>query len=169
MELQFTSYPVEVITGNFLLRGGFAPRGEFLTYVNDQRNIYYSFEDVEMKPLMADYQIPGLKQQELVMNRYAIHMINVLDESILEKLQIMQTKRAVVFYTDSFAIRGQFHVNADKRDNDLIDELRDYIAMTDVMVYPMRTSKIIPTRKVPFLALNRHSILAYHVHQHEGG
>ena len=167
MELQFTDYPVEVITANFLLHGKFAPRGEFLTYVNDKRNVYYAFQDAEMKPIVSGYQIPGLKQHELVMNRFAIDMINVLDEGILDKLQVMQTKRPVVFYTNSFAIKGQFHVNADKRDNDLIDELRDYLAMTEAMVYPMRQSKVIPTRNVPFIALNRHSILAYHVQKEE--
>ena len=62
MELKFDDYPVYIATPYYLLRATFQPRGEFVTYLNDERNKFLSFKETELMPLAAGYQVKAIKQ-----------------------------------------------------------------------------------------------------------
>jgi hypothetical protein len=76
----------------------------------------------------------------------------------------LQSKRPVVFYTSHFAIQGQLHANPDARDDDLLDDARDYAALSEVTLFPLRQLGATGlSRKAPLLLINQQHIQTYHV------
>lgn len=165
MEIKLATFPIEVITPQFLYWGNLQPRGELFTYLNDRRYLTFNFLDAEFKPMPNDYRIPAIKQENININWRTITYIALLNETDLAAVQLLQSKRPVTFYTDFLAIRGNLHINPDAHENDLVDEARDFIAVSDAAVYPMRALKSMPKQRIPLIALNRHHILSYHTYQ----
>jgi len=162
MEIKLDTVNIEIITSNFAVTGGFQPRGELMTNLNDKRYTFFSAIDATLRPKLIGYQVKNIAQPNFNINRNSIIYFAVKEAEYLEKIQIMQAKRPIVVYTDDLAIRGNFHVNPDARDTDLFDETRDFAAMTDVSIYPLRPMANAPTRSVPFLAISWRHVLAYH-------
>ncbi len=165
MELKLATFDVEVVTAQFLLHGSFQPRGELFTYLNDRRYLSFHFDNVEFIPILAGYRVKAIKQASLNMNWRMVTYIAWLEGANLEGIQLLQSKRPVTFYTNTLAIRGNLHVNLDAYENDLIDETRDFLAVSDAAVYPLRSLAAKPTQKLPLMGLNRHHILGYHVYE----
>jgi hypothetical protein len=88
---------------------------------------------------------------------------SIPDETDAQNEQLLATTRPVAIYTGFFVIQGQLHVNADARDQDLFDETKDYFAMSDASIYPIKKVLTPPTRNVPLLYLSRALIQVYHV------
>lgn len=162
MELKLDTIPIEIVTDNFAISGGYQPRGELMTNLNDKRFTFFNIIDTILRPQLAGYQIKSIPQPSFNINRNAIIYFAVKDETYLEKIQIMQAKREIVVYTDNLAIRGNFHTNPDARNTDLFDETRDFAAMTDVSIYPLRPMTNAPIRTVPFLAISWRHVVVYH-------
>lgn len=169
MEIKLATYDVEVVMPHFLLKAKFKPRGDLLIYMNDQAVNYYGFAEVKMAPLGGDYQVRPFRQSIMTVNEKYLAFISMVDKEESEKLQLLRSKRPVVFYTDWFAVRGQLHVNEDARGDDLLDGPRNYFAVTDASVYPIRKAAAHPTRNVPLLLLNRNAVYAFHPHQTDEG
>lgn len=162
-EISLTSYQVEAFSADFLLRGEFKPRGPFLIYINDRARSFAPFDDIELFPVATDRQVKGIKQAVMVVNKTNLQIISLLKAEQLQSVQLLQTKRPVVFYTSHLAVQGQLHVNSDARDDDLLDDTREYFAVTEATVYPLRAMAVSPTRQVSLLMINRLHIQSYHV------
>ncbi|MFQ5434302.1 MAG: hypothetical protein ACE5FD_05445 [Anaerolineae bacterium] len=169
MEIKLATFAVEVAMPHFLLKAKFQPRGDLLIYLNDQAVKYYGFMEVKMSPLGGDYQVRPFRQSIMTVNEKFLAFISLVKAEEVEKLQLLRSKRPVVFYTDWFAIRGNLHVNEDARGDDLLDGPRDYFAVSDASVYPIRKAEAHPSRKVPLLLFNRNAVYAYHPHQTDAG
>ncbi len=165
LKIKLATFDVEVLTAQFLLRGSFQPRGELFTFLNDRRHSSFHFSDTKMMPTLTDYRIGTIKQEGININWHMIAYIACQEEGDIEQVQFVQSKRPVTFYTDTNAIRGNLHVNLDAHENDLLDETRDFLAVTEAAIYPMRALTNKPTRHVPLIALNRHRVIGYHVYQ----
>lgn len=77
--------------------------------------------------------------------------------------QLLASKRPTAFYVGTFVIQGQLHVNQDARDQDLLDETKDFFAISEASVYPINKVMTTPTRRVPLLYLSRTMVQGYHV------
>jgi hypothetical protein len=161
-ELTLTTYQVETFSADFLVRANFKPRGAFLIYMNDRTRSFVPFDDVELFPVAPDRQVKGIKQGLMVVNKTVLQMMSIVNPEQAQSVQVLQAKRPAVFYTSHLAIQGHIHVNADARDDDLLDDTRDFFALTDATVYPLRAIAVAPTRQVPLLLLNRPHIQSYH-------
>jgi hypothetical protein len=166
-ELTLTAYQVEAFSADFLFRASFKPRGAFLIYMNDRTRSFVPFDDVELLPVAPDRQVKGIKQSLMVVNKTNLQMMSVINPEQAQSVQLLQSKRPAVFYTSHLAIQGQLHVNSDSRDDDLLDDTRDFFALTDATVYPLRTIALAPLRQVPLLLINRLHIQSYHAHTAE--
>lgn len=162
---QLRSYNVEVSIHNFILKGTFVPRSNFVVFINDKENATYPFTDSQLLPLMADYQVPGIRHSLMNLNRDLIAFISVLEAGQAADLQFVQASRRVVFYTEWFAIRAQLHVHGEARDDDLLDTSHDFFALTEAEIHPLRSISAPLLRQVPVIFINRHRVLAYNVHQ----
>lgn len=167
MEITFDTYKVETMMANFLLRGDLQPRGDLMVFLNDQTYSHFTFDEAELLPLATGYQVRSIRQPAVNVNRDTIAFISALEEGQADKVQILQSKRPVVFYTELLAIRGYLHVNPDMRDDDLLDQMHDFFAITGASIFPLRSLANTPRREVPFLAVNRNVIFAYHVDKPE--
>ena len=163
--IQFESWKVEVGIPNFLLRATLQPRGDLMLFLNNFTYNSYSFSNVELLPLASDYQIKGVKQPMMAVNRAMMAFISILEPDKAAQIQILQAKRQVVFYTEWFAIRGDLHVNSETPDDNLFDDKFEFFILTDATLYPLRPMNHKPTPKVPALAINRKTLLAYHTHK----
>lgn len=162
---KIAQYNVEVGIQNFLLKGTFTPRSDFMVFVNDHDIATYPFVDAQLVPLTAEYQVPGIRQTLISLNRDLIAFISVLDVAQTERLQYVQASHRVVFYTDWFAIRGDLHVSGEAREDELLDTRHDFFALTHADIHPLRPLTGTMQRKVPFVAINRHRVLAYNLFQ----
>jgi hypothetical protein len=161
-ELTLPTYQVETFSADFLWRANFKPRGGFLVYMNDRSRSFVPFDEVELFPVAVDRQVKGMKQNLMVVNKTYLQMISISNPEQVQTIQLLQSKRPAVFYTSHLAIQGQVHVNSDARDDDMLDDTKDFFALTEATVYPLRAMAVAPTRQVPLLLLNRVHIQSYH-------
>lgn len=164
MEIQLPTFKIEVLTPQFLYRGSMQPRGELFTFLNDRRFLTFHIMEAVFAPLAAGYRINALKQAGINVNWRNFIYLALLDKENIERVQLLQSERPLTFYTRDLAIRGSLRVNLDAHDNDLLDETRDFLAVTDAEIVPLHPLAAAPTRAVPLLALNRHQIESYHVY-----
>lgn len=169
MEFELPIYKVEIALQKFLIQADFQPRGDLFIFLNDQSYPYFRFDEVDLFTLSSEYQVATIKQPFMAINRRHITFVSILDEESAERLQVIMSKRPVVFYTDWYAIQGNLHVNPDSRDDDLLEQARDFFAVSNASIFPMRSINRAPTRKVPYVLINRHLISAYHPHKPKEG
>lgn len=166
LELQLTAYRVEIMLPDFWARASFKPLGPMLSYVNDRSRGNVRFEEIELMHLAVDRQVGCIKQAKVTVEKQNLVLIAVPDHEEAQSIQLLQNKRPVVFYTGRFAIQGQLHANQDARDDDLLDDARDYVALSEVTLFPLRQlGATAVSRKVPLLLVNQHYVQTYHVHQ----
>jgi hypothetical protein len=169
LELQLPTYRVEMMLPDFWVRANFKPLGPMLSYVNDRTRSSMRFEETELMPLAPDKQVGCIKQPKITVDKKNLVLIALLDGVDSGSVQLLQSKRPVIFYTSHFAIQGRLHINADARDDDLLDDGRDYAALTDVTLFPLRqlgTTAL--TRKPSLVLINQQYVQTYHVHKPDG-
>ncbi|MCZ7670989.1 MAG: hypothetical protein M5U34_29520 [Chloroflexi bacterium] len=164
-KLQFDYLNVELGIPSFLVKARFQPRGDLTVFINNLTYLSFYFEDVEMLPLSAQFQLKGFKQPAMTINRGAINFISLLDEADVKKMQILAAKRTIVCYTEWFAIRGDLHVNTEAPNENLFDDKYEFFILTDATIFPLQKMMVKPVQKVPALILNRKPLLGYHIHQ----
>ncbi len=167
-ELQLKTFQAEVILEDYLLRAKLQPRGSMLVYLNDKQRAFLPFEEAEIYPLAVERQVNCIKQPVIVVNKRYLKLLLLTSGEEAQREQLLASKRAVTFYTGIFVIQGQLHVNADARDQDLLDETKDFFAMSDASIYPIRKVLTPPTRHVPLLFLSRSLVQVYHVVEKKG-
>ena len=165
MELQLPTFKIEAVTAQFIYRGILQPRGELFTFLNDRRFLTFQITEVAFHPVAAGYRINTLKQASINVNWREIIYLAILEQEDLERIQFLQSERPVTFYTCNLAVRGSLRVNPDALDNDLLDDLRDFVAVTDANILPLCPLALNPASHVPLLAFNRHQIESYHVYR----
>ncbi|MBK8984906.1 MAG: hypothetical protein IPM39_02315 [Chloroflexi bacterium] len=164
-DLRFETWKIEVAIPNFLLRASFQPRGDMMIYLNNQTYTSFNFTEVELLPLAADYQVKGIKQPLFNVNRSMMEFVSILEADKASQIQLLQSKRRVVFYTSWFAVRGDLHVNSEAPDESLLDDKFDFFMLTDATIFPLRPLNAPITQKAPAVAFNRKAILAHHTHK----
>ncbi|MCA9873738.1 MAG: hypothetical protein KC441_08785 [Anaerolineales bacterium] len=160
--IKLESWHIELGIPGFLVRATIQPRGDLMIYLNNQTYTSFTFNDVELLPLGADYQIKGVKQAMMNVNRQAISFMTVTEPDKASKVQLLQSKRPIVFYTEWFAVRGDLHVNTETPDENLLDDKFEFFMITEATIYPLRAVNHRPLAKAPAVAFNRKAILAYH-------
>ena len=162
-QVQATTFQVEVILPDYLLRANLTPLGQMATYLNDRARGNVRFTDLELSPFATDRQVKVINQPLVTVDKHTIELVSVTNPEQATEIQVLQSKRSAVFYTAHFAIQGYIHVNADARDDDLLDETRDFFPMSEVSVFPLRATAVTPTRRVPMAMLSRLQVQLYHV------
>jgi hypothetical protein len=165
LELQLTTYHIEFMLPDYWARADFKPLGAMVSYINDRTRSNVRFEEIELMPMAADRQVGSIKQSKVTVEKQNLVLISVPDHEEAQSIQVLQTKRPVIFYTSHFAVQGQLHANQDSRDDDLLDDARDYAALSEVTLFPLRQlGPTAITRKIPLLLLNQSYVQTYHVH-----
>jgi hypothetical protein len=161
-ELQLKTFQAEIILEDYLVRAKIQPRGSMLVFLNDKQWPFLPLAEAEIYPLAVERQVNSIKQPSIVINKKYLKIISLTNEEEAKGEQLLASKRPVAFYTGVFVIQGQLHVNQDARAQDLLDETKDFFAMSDASIYPIRKVLTPPTRHVPLLYLSRALVQVYH-------
>lgn len=163
--IELTAFRVEAILDNYLIRGELRPRGHMLAFLNDRNWNYIAFQNCDLFPFAADSRVNNMKQRLLVINKRRLALIGLMDpeQALTTQLQLQAAGRAVVCYFNRFAVQGSIHVHSEAPDEDLLDEMHDFFALSDVSIYPIRRVPVPPTNKVSLTFFNRHLLEAYQV------
>ena len=157
-------FQVEVVMSQFVMRAEFQLQGDVLAYLNAPTRNFFRFDNATLLPLSDDYQVPAIKQSVQFVSREYIAFISFLEmEEQSGQTRFLQMKRPVVFYTDSFAIKGDLHVSEDRADDAIFDTRTTLFPLTDATLYPLRSLVRYPSQEMPFLAINKTAVLSYHV------
>jgi hypothetical protein len=164
-DLELATLHVEAILDEYLVRAILHPRGDVLTYMNDRRRPFIPLEDAELFPLSGSRQLNRIRQQSITFSKRKVLALSVPEKEETENLQLLASKRSVVFYVGHFAVQGDLHVNKDARDDDLLDETRDFFALTEASVYPISTVATAPTSHSSLLLISRIGVSLYHTRE----
>jgi hypothetical protein len=162
MRLEINHLSVEMVTADFLARARLQPLGELPTFLNDRRRSFIRVDEVELSPMSCERQMQGVSRPSMSINKKQVAFVSLLKEEEAAEVLIMASGRNVVFYIGPFAVNGKLHINADAKDEDLLDDSRDFYAVSDVTVYPVESVAAPPQRKVPLLFVNRARVDGYH-------
>lgn len=160
--IELATFPVEVILQDYLLKADLKPRGPFIQYLNDRNWSYIPFYNCEFAQLDPERKVGAIRQDLISLNKEQLAIISVLHVPDFADLQLVATKRAVLFYVRNFAVQGNLHVSEDLPNEDLLDDTRDFYGVSDASVYPVVPVATPLTSNVPLLAINRTIIQAYH-------
>jgi len=162
-QIELSTFRVEVVSQDYLLRADFQPRGDLQGYLNDRNWEFIPFKNGEMSLLAADRRVGNMQQEHCTLNKGSVVSLSLLDEERMTELHLQSTTRPIVIYTGPFAIQGKLHVPPDAPDEDLFDELHDFFPVSKASVFPLRRVAAQPTKEVPLLFVNRKAIQSYHV------
>jgi hypothetical protein len=162
-EIELSTYAIEVILDDYLVRGELQPRGEILTYINDRNWDFIAFRNCELLPLAKESRVGAINQDLLVINKKHLCAISILDKSQAESIRLQEGDRSLICYINQFAIQGIAHVHAEAPDEDMLDDMHDYYALSEASIFPIRPVSVSPKQKVPLLIIRRGRIQAYRV------
>ena len=165
--IQFEPISVDVSTGNFIVRGEVEARGDLLIFLNDHNRASFPILNAQIMPDGPEYKVSPIKQTSFTASQERIAFVALIDEADAAKVQYVQASRPVVFYTNWLAIRGDLHVSSESRDDELLEPTKDFFAVTNASVYPIRQMTHKPQRQYPLIAIQRSNIVGYHVHLKE--
>ena len=165
LERTVERFRVEALSDSYLIQATLRPLGNVPTYLNDRRRDYVRFDEVELQPFTAGRQMRGVKREMMSVNKPSLLLVSLPVAEEAEKIQILDSKRPVVFYLGPFIVRGQLHINPDASNEDLLDDARDFYPVTDASIFALESVAATPNRQVPLLFINRLHVQAYHIHQ----
>ena len=168
-QIELSTFLVEVILEDFLVRGELQPRGDILTYINDRNWDFIAFRNCELLPLAKDSRVSAINQDLLVINKNHLCAISVLDKNQTENIRLQEGDRPFICYISQFAIQGKAHVHSESPDEDMLDERQDFYALTEASIFPIRPVSVSPKQKVPLLIIKRGRIQVYHVQSESSG
>lgn len=162
-QIELATLQIEAILQDYLLRGELQPRGQLVSYLNDRNWSFLPVKNAVFSALAADRRVGEIKQAASVINKNRLAVLSVLDEEEAAGVQLPAGTRPVIFYVAHFAVQGQLHARPDAPNEDILDDLHDYFAVTQATIFPVRPVAVMPTRQVPLLMISRPLTQAYQV------
>lgn len=154
-ELQLATLTAEWLLEDYLVGGTFQPIGDVGVFLNDRTRAYVQVSGAAVRPLAPDRQVAGPAGVTIQVARSKILAVSLVKGEEAAEVRRLAASRAATFYVGPYAIRGQVHVNADARDEDLLDDARDFYPVSDAQVFPLRPLANVPSGRVPLLFINR--------------
>ncbi len=165
IERSLATFQVEALTADFLLRGLFRPLGDLGVFLNDRRRDFIRLDEVDLVPLAPDRQLRGVHREAVNVHKQTLLAISLTAADQAQGVQVLASKRPVVFYLGPLIVRGELHVNVDAFDEDLLDDARDFHPVSGANIFSIRNAAASFTRDVPVLFVQRTSVQAYHLHK----
>jgi hypothetical protein len=165
LERSLATYQVEALSADYCLRGHFQPLGELAVFLNDRGRDFIRLDDVELAPLTADRPLRAIQRKTVNLQKQTLLALCLTAAEEARNVQILSSKRPVVFYLGSLIVRGELHVNVDALNEDLLDEARDFHPVSSASIFPVRNVTATFAREVPLLFLGRASVQGYHLHE----
>jgi hypothetical protein len=138
MQVNITTYPVEILTGHFQVSGNLEIRGNPAVFVNDASYNVFSVHDATVTPLVAGSPVGQVKVPVLYLPKSEPHVM-LIGNFAPQDAQLLPNKIALIAFTDTYVIHGEFHTGPEtKADDILYSAAGPYFPATDAEIYAMR-------------------------------
>ena len=164
-EVKLTSIGIEAILGDYFVRGQIRSRGDMLVFLNDRNWSFLAIQNGELFPLYTDRRFSAMKPATTVANKGNLEILSVLQEKDAENVQAAFSTRPVRFILGHFVVQGDLHVSEDSPNEDALDDMHDFFAVTNGSIFPARSVATAPTEKVPLLFVSRTAVQMYRVQE----
>lgn len=119
MEINLQTYPVQILTRDYIVVGNFTPRGRANIYINDERNETFVVDSPEVTALVPGGTISTLADVDAINVPKAAIQVLVLGEFTKEDAQLLPRAETLVTFTDTFIVRGEFHMSMEAGISDI--------------------------------------------------
>jgi hypothetical protein len=164
LERNLETFRIEAFSPDYLVRAQLKPLGDLPNYLNDRRREFIPLDEVEIVPLVGDRHLRPIHRETFVVSKANLQVLTIVETGDAVKTQILVTKRPVVIYLGQMIVRGQLHVSAEASAMDLLDEARDFYAVTEANIFHLHSATPAYAREVPLLFVNRPLVQGYHLH-----
>lgn len=165
IERSLATFQVEALSAEYFLRGQFKPLGDLGVFLNDRRRDFIRLDDVELIPLVAGRQQRGVRREAVNVHKQTLLALSLTVADEAQGVQVLASKRPVVFYLGSLIVRGELHVNVDALDEDLLEDARDFHPVSKASIYCLQGGAAPFAREAPLLFVQRASVQAYHLYE----
>nr|MBN1228544.1 hypothetical protein [Anaerolineae bacterium] len=138
MEVQLTTYPVEMYTASYRYDGEFTPRGNPVVFLNDQSVTTFAIRNVSVIPLMAGARLGEMTLPEVFVPKAQIQVILIGDFGPQEAALRPKPIRLVCF-TETYAIRATFHVGHETNAGDVFSTPGPFLPATEAAIFSIRS------------------------------
>ncbi len=163
MDIPRRSYQVDILTATYKVEGSLRPIGSLMNALNDPELGFLYMAEATISPLAAHPALRPVVVPEVVVNKSDLLFIHFLDDSINEELRMFKRTERAVVYTQSFALRGDFHLGAEQQFRDMLDTMKgDFQPMTDVSIFPLFQTRVSVPRESDLILINIKAVKMYY-------
>lgn len=162
MQIQTTTYPIEIMTADYQVAGMFSPRGNPAMFVNDQSVQAFTLSDATFTPLMPGANIGAVSAPTLYVPKQHAQIL-LVGELAPADASLLPKPLPLVCFTDTYAVRGTFHVGAETQPADLLsDTAGTFLSATDAEIYSLRPLGQAISGAADLLFINKYAIRGFH-------
>jgi hypothetical protein len=99
------------------------------------------------------------------LNKHTLLAISLTAAEEASGLHLLASSRPVVLYLGPFLVRGDLHVSVEAVADDLLDETRDFHAVSRAHIFPISIPAIEFAREAPLLFVRRGAVQGYHLYE----
>ncbi len=149
-------FAVNIVTGEFLLKGELHFRGVVSVSLNNEAVDVMPVYKARVYALDKSNVAAKMHTEELVLVRQACQFI-VFDEMLSqEDFQMRTNKHPAIVYTSRFALQGNLMLGASDRFVDAVDNLKGFfLPVVDVSLYSLFPLRPEMPRKAPLVLVHR--------------
>ncbi|GAB4464377.1 MAG: hypothetical protein Kow00120_30360 [Anaerolineae bacterium] len=150
------TFPVHVVTGEFLLKGELRVRGVLDTLLNGEDITTVSLFEVQAQALDPGNVAAQFAAPKVVLARRACQFIVFSERPSGDDVMIKANLRAAVLYTPRFAIRGSVHLGGERTVTDVLGDIKGYfLPVADAELFPLFRIRANLPRQSPLVLVYR--------------
>jgi hypothetical protein len=156
-------YRVECYTPTLRIEGKLEPMGDFVNAFNDPRRGYLPIHEATVTALSAGNPLGSISVPTFTLNKKEAVMVAVMDKADYEGIRLLSNTAWMTVYTETYAIRAEFHMGGEMRERDLLDAVtNDFVPVTKARLFPLLPSRVASPPTWEFAVLNRVHVIGYH-------
>ena len=161
--LKINDVPAKIVMDQFLIEANIKSVGALDTSMNNEAYNYLTINQVVSTPWYQSNPINQLDFEEGYLRITDVLLVYPTDSKAQEKIQQMPHSKAIIFYLERFAVRGNLIMGSDMLISGVLDSLdKRFLAVTKASIFPMFPARTGLPPTMPIVLLNRAKISYYH-------
>ena len=160
------SYPVEIFTNAFKVKGQLEPAGRLMDALNNPDSASMLMCRVTAFSLSTSDPLSSFALEEMVLSKNDTLFIYPTDEKDRSALSLLKRVERMIVYLPLFVIRADFHLGGETRFRDMLDTLPGtFLPITDAAIFPLFAPQVTVPSHRDLLLINKKQITLYHAEQ----
>lgn len=163
MRIQTSEYPIEIFSGYFHVSGVMDSRGEPSAFINDERQPTFTVRNGSMTPLSKGVPVGEITPPGSIYLPKDEIQVLIVGDYPLSEAKPMPKKVLMTAYTDTFIIRGYYHMPAEVKAPDVFKAVtKMFFAVSDAEIYTLRPTQVDIRGEAELLYLNGDAVRVYY-------